>query len=150
MKLDRESLLLHVAADERFADVTAYLADRGLSLDVAEPFDGTIGAWLESGAPGARSAWLDPADHLMAGFTARIRSTGATFEIRPAPRRATGPDLGALVLGLRGRMLALESAWLRVHRVAETRPSTEKFAAEEEPLGDDERALFDTIAEALR
>jgi len=150
MKLDRESLLLHVAADDRFADVEAYLADRGLGLDVVDAFDGTIGAWLESGAPGARSAWLDPADHLIAGFTARIRSTGASFEIRPAPRRATGPDLGALVLGLRGRFLALESAWLRVHRLAETRPSTENFTHEEEPLGEAERALFDAIADALK
>ncbi|HEY1958845.1 MAG TPA: FAD-binding protein [Polyangiaceae bacterium] len=151
IRLDRESLLVHVDAGARFGEVEAYLAERGLTLDVADAFEGTVGAWLESGAPGARSAWLDPADHLVAGFSARIRATDASFEIRPAPRRATGPDLTALVLGLRGRMLALDAVWLRVHRAASPRPTSEKFTSDEaEPLGEHERALFDAIADALK
>jgi alkyldihydroxyacetonephosphate synthase len=147
IELDRESLLVHVSADARFEEVERHLAARGLTLDAA--YAGTIGAWLETGAPGARSAWLDPADHLVAGFAARIRSTGASFAIRPAPRRAVGPDLLALVLGLRGRILALDSAWLRVHRGTVTRPTTEEFDPPEEPLTDDERALFDAIEAAV-
>lgn len=149
IELDRESLLVHVASTERFADVEAYLAARGLSL--AASYDGTIGAWLEAGAPGARSAWLDPADHLVAGFTARARSPSAgSFSVRPAPRRATGPDLLSLVLGLEGRLLALESAWLRVHRASAPRPTTERFDAPDEPLTGDERALFAAIERELR
>ena len=150
MELDRESLLVHVPAGARFVEVERHLAERGLGLDVSPAFDGTVGEWLEAGAPGARSAWLDPADHLVAGFTARVRSTGATFSLRPAPRRATGPDLLALVLGARGRLLALESVWLRVHRSGVARPCTEPFGAPDEPLNDDEIALFDAIEAALR
>ena len=138
--LDRESLLVHVDGAARFADVEAYLAERGLTLDAT--YEGTVREWIEAGAPGARNAWLDPADHLVAGF-----STPA-FAVRPAPRRATGPDLFALVAGLRGRLLPLESVWLRVHRAP--RPSTEEFEPEEEPLGADERALFDAIADELK
>lgn len=163
IELDRASLLVHASADVRVGELEAHLRERGLTLDLAEPFDGTVQAWLESGAPGARSAWLDPADHLVAGFAAKIRSRSslrafassanpstASFALRPAPRRATGPDLTALVLGLEGRMLALESAWLRVHRVADPRPATEKFTDDDEPLGADERALFDAIEDALK
>ena len=150
IELDRASLLVHASADVRVSELEAYLRERGLTLDLAEPFEGTVKTWLESGAPGARSAWLDPADHLVAGFAATIRATSASFALRPAPRRATGPDLTALVLGLEGRMLALEAAWLRVHRVADPRPTTEKFTSDEEPLGADERALFDAIEAALK
>jgi alkyldihydroxyacetonephosphate synthase len=148
MQIDRESLLVHVAATARLAEVERELARQGLTLDVSPP-DGTVGEWLEAGAPGARSAWLDPADHLVAGFAARIRSSGASFAVRPAPRRAVGPDLLALVLGLRGRLLALESVWLRVHRAGVARPATPPFAPADEALTDDEQKLFDAIADAL-
>jgi alkyldihydroxyacetonephosphate synthase len=148
--LDRESLLVHVSGDVRLADLERHLAERGLRLDVADAaHDHTIRDWLEAGAPGARNAWLDPADHLVAGFSARIRSSGASFSLRPAPRRAVGPDLLSLVLGLRGRMLALDSVWLRVHRNGVARPSAESFEPPDEPLNEDEKALFDAIAEAL-
>ena len=142
LALDRESLLVHVRADSGFADVESSLSRDDLTLDAT--YTGTIGRWLEEGAPGARNAWLDPADHLLAGWTGRIQ--GKTFEIRPAPRRAVGPDLLALVLGLEGRMIALESVWLRVHRIGVTRPTTEAFEGDGEPLNEDERALFDALA----
>jgi alkyldihydroxyacetonephosphate synthase len=149
IELDRESLLVHVDATVPLAHLEATLARDGLTLDVADLGKSTVGAWIESGAPGARSAWLDPADHLVAGFSARIRATQASFVIRPAPRRAVGPDLAALVLGMHGRFLALESVWLRVHRVGTTRPSTEKFEDDAQPLNDDECKLLDAIAAAL-
>lgn len=147
-EIDRESLLVHVDAHARFEDVERALEREGLTLD-APIVESTIGAWLEAGAPGARSAWLDPADHLVAGFSARIPASGETFSIRPAPRRAVGPDLAALVLGLRGRTLALDAVWLRVHRVGTKRPD-EAFRDDEEPLSRDEHVLFDAIDEALR
>lgn len=140
--LDRESLLVHVDGAARFADVEAYLTERGLTLDVSPSYEGTVREWIEAGAPGARNPWLDPADHLVAGFST------PTFAVRPAPRRATGPDLFALIAGLRGRLLPLESVWLRVHRAP--RPSTENFEPEDEPLAADERTLFDAIADELK
>lgn len=148
--LDRESLLVHVESDVQLSKLESTLSRDGLTLDVENAGDVTVGAWLESGAPGARSAWLDPADHLVAGFTARIRATNATFSIRPAPRRAVGPDLTTLVLGMRGKLLALDSVWLRVHRKDVARPVSDKFEDEAGALGDDEKRLLAEIEEALR
>lgn len=147
--LDRESLLVHVDAHASLREVEEALARDSLTLDLVDSTDAKtreekIGAWLEAGARGARSAWLDPADHLVAGFTARMRS-GHSFSVKPAPRRAVGPDLLALVLGLGGKMLALESIWLRVHRVGVERPSAPFEDESSEPLNDGERALFDAI-----
>ncbi len=149
--IDRESLLVHVDAHASLADVEASLLRDGLTLDLAlEKKDSSVGAWLESGAPGARSAWLDPADHLVAGFSARLRvgsgvgSGGDVFTVKPAPRRAAGPDLLALLLGLDGRLLAFESVWLRVHRVGAARPVS-PFEESHEPLNEDELRLFAAI-----
>ena len=148
--VDRESLLVHVDGQASLRDVETALAREGLTLDVqdAKARDETVRAWLESGAPGARSVWLDPADHLVAGFTAR-RSGESSFSVKPAPRRAVGPDLLALVSGLGGKLLALESVWLRVHRVDATRPSAPFEDDSSEPPNDDERALFAAIEREL-
>ena len=42
-------------------------------------------------------------------------ANGDPLEVRPAPRRAVGPDLAALVVGARGRFATVTGAWLRVH-----------------------------------
>lgn len=150
LELDHESLLVHVRAHERFADVETGLIKHGLTLDVPSGYAGTIGAWLATGAPGARSAWLDPADHLVAGFSAVLPGRPA-ITIRPAPRRAVGPDLLALVLGIgrEAHLPSLESVWLRVHRVGVARPTCEAFQDDNEPLTDDERSLYRAIEDAL-
>jgi alkyldihydroxyacetonephosphate synthase len=147
IELDLESLLVHVAGGDRLADVEAALSKDGLTLDLSTIPDLTVAAWLESGAQGARSAWLDPADHLVAGFTANARDHTASFTIRPAPRRAVGPDLLVLVLGVKG-LLKLESVWLRVHRTNVVRPLA-RFESSDEPLHEDEAALYDAIKTAL-
>jgi alkyldihydroxyacetonephosphate synthase len=140
--LDRESLLVHAKGSERLADLEAALSAQGLTLDLEKVADVTVAAWLEAGAEGARSAWLDPADHLVAGITTN------RFSIKPAPRRAVGPDLLSLVLGAGGRFVQIESVWLRVHRKDAhgnvTRPKT-PFDASEVAPNDDERRLFDAI-----
>jgi alkyldihydroxyacetonephosphate synthase len=148
LELDRESLLVHERADAGLADVETAVSREGLTLDVRDGYAGPIGAWLAEGAPGARTAWLDPADHLVAGFTAVLPGRPA-ITIRPAPRRAVGPDLLALVLGIRAPLLSLESVWLRVHRVGVVRPMCEAFDDDDEPLNDDERALYAAIKDAL-
>jgi alkyldihydroxyacetonephosphate synthase len=72
---------------------------------------------VAAGLPGAPDAWLDPVDHVVAGFTARLAS-GAPLAVRPSPRRAVGPDLFALFQGAGGKAGAVTSAWLRVRRAA--------------------------------
>jgi alkyldihydroxyacetonephosphate synthase len=147
LELDTESLLVHVSADADLAALEAELAKDGLTLDVKH--QGNVGAWLADGAPGARSAWLDPADHLVAGWTARIRATSEPFTVHPAPRRAVGPDLLALVMGMKSRWLSLTSVWLRVHRVGVARPTVECALEEPPALNDGERTLLEALDTAL-
>jgi alkyldihydroxyacetonephosphate synthase len=147
--LDEESLLVEVDARVELRALETELSERGLTLDIGDDARGTVGMWLGDGAPGARSAWLDPADHLVAGFTASACRSKERVAVPPAPRRAVGPDLLALVMGAKGRFLVLESVWLRVHRKDAPRPSTEPFAEDNEPPNDGERALFDAIDAAL-
>jgi len=149
--LDRKSLLVNVAANVSLGELESVLGAEGLSLDVdVAAHDTSVSDWIEAGAPGARNAWLDPADHLIAGFAARIRSTGAGFVIHPGPRRAVGPDLGSLLSGMRGRWLQLDSVWLRVHLRDAPRPKTAPFEGDDPALDPSETALLDAIDEALR
>src|SRR5262249_40944929 len=74
-----------------------------------------------AGARGAPDPWLDPVDHAVAGFSAALPS-GAALDVRPAPRRAVGPDLFALFFGTKGRVGSITSAHLRVHSHSRARP----------------------------
>ena len=121
--VDRESLLAHVRGDDTLAAVERALAAEGLTLGVADdaPMGSTFAAWIAQGAPGAPLPWHDPADHLVAGFAAKLPD-GRILEVRPAPRRSVGPDLFALVFGRGERGLPLVSAHVRVHLRGARRP----------------------------
>lgn len=149
---DAASLLVHSSGKSTLADVDAILTRHGLSLGL----DGTgvdktktVAAWLAEGAPGSNDPWLDPADHLIAGFTARLPS-GQDLEVRPSPRRAVGPDLFALFFGMKGQVGEIQSAWLRVYsplRKARPLPTT----LERNPaVNSDEQAWMDRIANSAR
>ena len=146
IELDLESLLVHAKGTERLADLESTLALQGLTLDLETMPDLTVASWLETGAEGARSAWLDPADHLVAGITTN------RFSIKPAPRRAVGPDLLALVLGARGQFVQIESVWLRVHRkspIQKTARPTMSFDVPHEDVTSEEQRMFDAIKTAF-
>ena len=106
----------------------------------------TLAAWLAGGAVEAPDPWLDPADHLVAGFTARP-SCGTAFTIAACPRRAVGPDLYALFHGTHERVGAIESAWLRVRpRDPRHQPFPQTTGIERDPPADErERALIDRV-----
>ena len=130
IQLDRVSQLVDVAGDVPLSELEAWLALDSLSLDVAAASTSgqSVGAWLASGAPGQRDAWLDPADHLVAGFEAHFHD-GSDVVVRPAPRRSVGPDLLALVLGMGGRFAEVRRVWLRVHRAGRDRAKTAAFSS---------------------
>jgi alkyldihydroxyacetonephosphate synthase len=116
--VDRASLLVHAPGAATLGEVASALARDGLALRAAPsglPLASTVAEWIAAGLPGAADPWLDPVDHAVAGFTARLAS-GASIAVRPAPRRAVGPDLFALFAGTRGAAGAITSAWLRVRR----------------------------------
>lgn len=148
--LDTTSLLVVVSADVTVAELEASLvrAHYTLCLTGAPP-DETVGAWLASGARGARSPWDDPADHLVAGFQAKHRGTGEDLDVRAAPRKSVGPDLLALVLGMRERYFVLTQASLRIFPDG-ARPVVAPFAAPADgPVSAEETALMGRIADEL-
>ena len=150
VELDPKSLLACVGGATEVADLERELHGKGLTLDVN--FDGpreTVGDWLARGAPGARDRWLDPVDQLLAGLEARLVD-GRVLRMRPAPRRAVGPDLSALFVGAGGRFGRIESVWLRVHPRGIARPVSSPFRLERDPpISKGEGGLLDDIAEAL-
>ncbi|WP_437876544.1 FAD-binding protein [Sorangium sp. So ce513] len=149
--LDRDSLLVHAAGAARLGDVERALEPHGLTLGLdagaASP-ELTVDAWIAAGAPGAPDPWSDPVDHLVAGFTARLAS-GAELEVRPAPRRAVGPDLFALFLGVNGRVGEITSARLRAHGASRPRALPTSLPRQP-PLGDAEAAWLDAVVGAAR
>ena len=159
IELDKKSLLVNASGDVTLGALEDALHAAGLTLDLADiDRDTTVKALVEGGFRGARSPWGDPADHLIAGLVARELKggMGRSLLIKPIPRRAVGPDLFALVVGLGGRFYALESAWLRVHHREERngtsvalRPAPLPFIGEEAALSPDEEELWSRIDAAL-
>ncbi|WP_437647031.1 FAD-binding protein [Sorangium sp. So ce362] len=149
--IDGDSLLVHAAGDARIGEVERALAQRGLTLalDVdAASRELTLDAWIAAGAHGAPDPWSDPVDHLVAGFTARLAS-GGELAVRPAPRRAVGPDLFALFLGVGGRIGAITSVHLRAHGASRPRALPTSLPRQP-PLGHAEAAWLDAVVSAAR
>ncbi|HMY16516.1 MAG TPA: FAD-binding protein [Polyangium sp.] len=151
--LDAMSLLVHTSGKATLADVETSLSRNGLSLGLGpgapDKSQTTVEQWLSQGAPGSPDPWLDPADHLVAGFTARMPS-GANLEIRPSPRRAVGPDLFALFAGMQGRVGELTSVWLRAtSETRQPRPLTTNLERNP-PMDTLESAWIDRIVDSTR
>jgi alkyldihydroxyacetonephosphate synthase len=149
--LDITSMLVEVEAATTLVDLEHDLREKRLTLDIKHAERaGTVGSWLEAGAPGARDTFRDPVDHLVAGIDATLRD-GTSISVRPGPRRAVGPDLVALFVGCRGRFGSVTRAWLRVHHEGVQRPETAPFARlDPDPaLTDSESKLLDAIEREL-
>jgi alkyldihydroxyacetonephosphate synthase len=147
--LDPLSCLVHVSGAETLGEIEGFLTREGLSLglgaDAPSLAETTVDAWIADGARGAPDPWSDPVDHVVAGFSAELRSGGA-LEVRPAPRRAVGPDLFALFLGMRGRVGRIVSAHLRAHGPGRARPMPAAFPRDP-PTNEAERALIERVVE---
>jgi alkyldihydroxyacetonephosphate synthase len=150
--VERESLLAHVDGDVPVMELEHHLGGQGLTLAVS-PLPSphvTIGDWLAAGAPGARSFWVDPADHLVAGFQAET-AKGVQLAVRPAPRRSVGPDFFALGFGTQGSMVRFLRVSLRVHERAPMRALYDGMPQRADaPISADERALLESLAEAIK
>lgn len=152
LTIDAVSLLVQVTADHRLDALETELAARGFTLGVALADAGSdvaVGEWLAKGAPGAPSAFADPADHLLAGLEASLPS-GDKLEVRAGPRRAVGPDLTALFVGAHGRFGRIDRAWLRIHRLHARRPALPLPAGDlDPPVTEAEARLLDAIRSRL-
>lgn len=151
--LDLMSQLVHVSGVATLADVEAVLARHGLSLDLGpgtpDRATTTVGGWLAQGAPGAPDPWLDPADHLVAGFSARLLS-GQELEVHPSPRRAVGPDLWALFYGMQNRVGEIRSVWLRTHGSMRRPRALPTSLARNPQLAHEEALWIESIATSVK
>jgi alkyldihydroxyacetonephosphate synthase len=150
IQVDHQSLLACIEGPTDLGIAERFLNVRGLTLDVRLPAPSpTLADWLALGAPGARDRWLDPVDQVVAGLDATL-ADGRSLHLRPAPRRAVGPDLTALLVGAHERVGKIDRAWVRVHRSGVTRPTAAPFEPPRDPGPNaDEHALFEAIARRL-
>lgn len=112
--IDTQSLLGTFRGEQNLRTIEEQLGAVGLSLRLEHTdMNQRLADWLAAGMPGARDAYADPVEQRVSGLVARLPS-GETLGIRPTPRRAVGPDLGALVYGMQGRCMQVEQATLCV------------------------------------
>ena len=116
-ELDEASLLATFAGDVSLARAESLLESHGLTLGLTSRPDPSLDVahWIAQGLPGAADPWSDPVAQPIAGLSARLHR-GGTLVIRPAPRRAVGPDLLALFTGTGERFGVVHTATLCVRR----------------------------------
>lgn len=145
--LDEHSLVYTAAGTDTLGAVRARLAERGLELAPEADGGATVAAWVADGMPGAPDRWSDPVDQTLVGAFVRL-ADGNGLPIRPAPRRAVGPDLLALVRGAGDRCGTVERACLRVHRRGDS-ARTLPYAGPRNPQADEaERDIADRVLAA--
>ena len=119
LSVDDTSHVAHVEGGALVPTIELELRRRSLTLGVEGALpEESVSAWLARGAPGARDHADDPVDQLVAGLEA-VLPDGREMDVRPAPRRAVGPDLVGALVGARGKLGIVTGA----HLVA--RPLTE-------------------------
>ncbi len=149
--LDETSQLAEVDARLSLGTLEALLARRGftLALHGAVDWSSTVASWIAHGFPGARDAWADPVASRVAGFEAS--AGGVQAHVRPAPRRATGPDLFALFAGTHAERFGIvERATLAVAPRAARESRVEPFTWDRDPpLSAEEARAFELARRAL-
>ncbi len=147
--LDEHSGLIALAGDVHLDVADRALRERGLTLGL-DPMPSTdLNGWVSSGAPGLPDPWLDPVEQRLAGLDA-VLASGARLHLRPAPRRATGPDLGALFVGAEGRIGRVERIWLRAKPKNQPAARALAWSGERKPAPSDaEQLAFDALVRAF-
>jgi FAD/FMN-containing dehydrogenase len=134
--LDEESQTLHVDGGALVQSVETHLRARGLTLGMRDELDPrlSVSAWLAKGAPGARAHADDPVDQLVCGLDV-VLADGTPLSIRPAPRRAVGPDLVPAFVGGRACLGVIVGAHLVARRVTAQTTSAYRFQSRDAAEG---------------
>jgi alkyldihydroxyacetonephosphate synthase len=147
--IDAASGLVRLKGDVRLDHAERALGEQGLTLGLETVPSVTVDAWIASGMAGLPDIWLDPVEQRLAGLEA-VLANGARLEQRPAPRRATGPDLSALFVGAEGRVGKVEHIWLRARARGAQRARALDWHGERDPaLSEAERQAFERVVEAI-
>jgi alkyldihydroxyacetonephosphate synthase len=131
--IDPESQLATFSGETTLGAANDALAAHRLTLrcDVEASQHQTLDAWIAAGLPGTPDPWNDPVDHVLAGFEANLG--GERLCVRPSPRRAVGPDFGALLVGNGARFGVVARATLRVRPRGAAEAPTLPYAAPRNP-----------------
>ncbi len=147
--IDERSQIAWIDGDTVLRDAARALDARGLALvGNVEPTSERMADWLARGAAGSPDPFVDPVDHVVAGI--EVALPHGRVIVPPVPRRATGPDFGALAVGAEHAFGAeVAGAWLRV-APKDTPPRRVTFAWDDRsPLNASERALTSAVAREL-
>lgn len=119
--IDHASQSVFARADQPLRAVETALRAEDLTLGMGElPADITVADWLRSGLPRHRDTESDPVDQTLSGIGFRVAGSTQSVRIRPAPRRAAGPDWIRVFASGGGALGTLEGAWLTATRATET------------------------------
>jgi alkyldihydroxyacetonephosphate synthase len=115
LELDDKSRLVRVEAGCMGGDLAAHLDRKSLmlghqpqSIDIS-----TVGGWLATRASGQLSAAYGGIEDVVSGFEV-VLPGGRVIRRKTVPRRSTGPELAALILGSEGTLGVVTEATLRV------------------------------------
>jgi FAD/FMN-containing dehydrogenase len=136
LEIDERSRLIHVEVGLTLGAVESKLSALGSSLMTAASPSLSVSAYLASGCAGARVADDDPVSQTVSGLEA-VTLDGRRLQIRPAPRRAVGPDLISAILAS-GWALGIP---LSVHLVARPRRALHALGYRFSSEADAEHAL---------
>lgn len=121
-EIDAKSRLITVGAGVSGPRLRAAVAPAGFMLG-HEPQShdiSTVGGWVATRACGQLSAGYGGIERLVAGLEAALPG-GRMIASKIAPRRSTGPDLGALMIGSEGTLGIITEVTLRVSPIPESR-----------------------------
>jgi alkyldihydroxyacetonephosphate synthase len=147
--VDAISGLVRLRGDVRLDHAERALGEQGLTLGFETTPNVDVNAWIAAGMAGLPDVWLDPVEQRLAGLEA-VLTNGARLEQRPAPRRATGPDLSALFVGAEGRIGRVEHVWFRAKPSRASRARALDFSGERDPaISEPERRAFERVVGAF-
>jgi alkyldihydroxyacetonephosphate synthase len=150
---DRESGLASLPGSITLAAAEAFVRSAGHTLGVSEgalTTDGhhSLDVWIGRGSPGLPDRYADPAYAPIAGFTAVIAERRVV--VPAAPRRATGPDLSALLAGAAGRFGRVEHVTLVATPTGVTRLGPLPFDGPRDPgVSESEERALGTLEQSL-
>lgn len=115
ISLDEESLLIRVQAGISIAVLKSRLSEKKLMMgwSIYSDRPHTLGAVLAGRVEPRWGARFGPPQDSIRSMTV-VLPDGGIVSSPPAPRRAAGPDLGALMVGTSGRLGVISEVTLRV------------------------------------
>ena len=122
LHLDETSLTVQAQTGLTGLALEEMLLPRGLTMGDYPPavLRSTLGGMLSVRTPGKGSPRHGQLEDAVLGVSA-VLADGRAVHTRVAPRRATGPDLGRVLLGAEGGLGILTAVTLRIHRRPEAR-----------------------------